>query len=157
MKKQLLELGICAVFALSFFGILATANDQSPVARQQTAIENPSRIDFEPGGSQGGAPIEEDNGPGRISDQQRKEFSACVLGAESKLYLSLESGRKGPVHFEVFDESGKMVFDFPDETLPGQNIYQISMKYAVPGVYFIKATLEGYSRVTKVSKVGTAV
>ena len=155
MKKQLLELGICAAFTLSFLGILVTANDESPVARQQVAIENTDLPEGVPGGSQGGAPTKEENGSARVSDNQRKEFSACVLGPDSKLFLSLESGSKGNVVFEVYDASGKLVFEFPDQAIPGQNIYQISMKYAVPGVYFIKATLEGYSRVAKVSKVGT--
>ena len=155
MKKQLLELGICAIISLSFFGILATANDQSLIAQKQSAIESAAILDEEPSGSQGGAPNSETISPDRVSDNEKKQFSACVLGSDSKLYLSLESGTAASVYFEIFDASGKMVYHFPDEALAGQNIYQISMKYAVPGVYFIKATTQGYSRVAKVSKIGT--
>ena len=87
-----------------------------------------------------------------FSDDKKFIFSASMCGNGEQLFLGLEGQKDSRVLFEIFDMSGKCVFSHRDLVLQGSNQYLMSMKYATPGIYLVRATVNGVSIVTKVAR-----
>jgi len=67
-------------------------------------------------------------------------------------YLQILAEKNGEVLFEISDLKGRILSKTSESIIPGENCIQLNVQDFIPGIYFVKLTIDGYTRTLKFCK-----
>jgi len=81
-------------------------------------------------------------------------FSATLFPNPSldESYLQILAEKNGEVLLEISDLNGRVLNKDTENILPGENCIQLNVQDFIPGIYFVKLSIDGYAQTLKFCK-----